>query len=88
MKDAGGLLTFILKTKKREDIIRFCESLKHFMMAVSWGGHESLILPKCASIRLTDFDTANPEHRSIRMYIGLEDPSYLINDLDQAMAVI
>ena len=88
MKDAGGLLTFILKTKKREDIIRFCESLKHFMMAVSWGGHESLILPKCASIRLTDFDTANPEHRSIRMYIGLEDPLYLINELDQAMAVI
>ena len=88
MKDAGGLLTFILKTKKREDIIRFCESLKHFMMAVSWGGHESLILPKCASIRLTDFDPANPEHRSIRMYIGLEDPTYLINDLDQAMAVI
>jgi len=88
MKDAGGLLTFILKTKKREDIIRFCESLKHFMMAVSWGGHESLILPKCASIRLTDFDPANPEHRSIRMYIGLEDPGYLISDLDQALANI
>jgi cystathionine beta-lyase/cystathionine gamma-synthase len=81
-------LTFILKTKEREEIIRFCESLKHFMMAVSWGGHESLILPKCASIRLADFDPANPEHRSIRMYIGLEDPTYLINDLDQAMAVI
>lgn len=88
MKDAGGLLTFILKTNKREEIIRFCESLKHFMMAVSWGGHESLILPKCASIRPTDFDPANPEHRSIRMYIGLEDPTYLIHDLDQAMAVI
>ena len=88
MKDAGGLLTFILKAKKREDIIRFCESLKHFMMAVSWGGHESLILPKCASIRLTDFDPANPEHRSVRMYVGLEEPGYLINDLDQAFAVI
>lgn len=88
MKDAGGLLTFILKAKKREDIIRFCESLKHFMMAVSWGGHESLILPKCASIKLTDFEPANPEHRSIRMYIGLEDPEYLISDLDQALANI
>lgn len=88
MKDAGGLLTFILKTRKREDIIRFCESLKHFMMAVSWGGHESLILPKCASIRPTDFEPANPEHRSIRMYVGLEDPGYLISDLDQALANI
>ena len=88
MKDAGGLLTFILKTKKREDIIRFCESLKHFMMAVSWGGHESLILPKCASIRSADFDPANAEHRSIRMYVGLEEPAYLISDLEQAMAII
>ena len=88
MKDAGGLLTFVLKTKKREEIILFCESLKHFMMAVSWGGHESLILPKCASIGLDDFDPANPEHRSTRMYVGLEDPAYLINDLDQALAVI
>lgn len=88
MKNAGGLLTFILKAKKREDIIRFCESLKHFMMAVSWGGHESLILPKCASIRTADFDPSNAEHRSIRLYVGLEEPSYLIDDLDQAMAVI
>jgi cystathionine beta-lyase/cystathionine gamma-synthase len=88
MKDAGGLLTFILKTRKREDIIRFCESLKHFMMAVSWGGHESLVLPKCASIRSADFEPANAEHRSIRMYVGLEDPAYLISDLDQAMAAL
>lgn len=88
MKNAGGLLTFILKTKKREEIIRFCETLKHFMMAVSWGGHESLMLPKCASIRLADFDPSNTEHRSVRMYVGLEDPLYLINDLDQAFASI
>ncbi|MGZ8550455.1 MAG: trans-sulfuration enzyme family protein [Chitinophagaceae bacterium] len=88
MKDAGGLLTFILKTKKREDIIRLCESFKHFMMAVSWGGHESLVLPKCASISATDFDPSNPEHRSIRMYTGLEDPAYLVSDLDRAFANI
>jgi cystathionine beta-lyase/cystathionine gamma-synthase len=88
MKSAGGLLTFILKTKKREEIIRFCESLKHFMMAVSWGGHESLILPKCAGIKPADFDPAVAAHRSIRMYVGLEDPVYLINDLEQAFANI
>jgi cystathionine beta-lyase/cystathionine gamma-synthase len=88
MKNAGGLLTFILKTKKREEIIRFCESLKHFMMAVSWGGHESLVLPKCAGIKPADFDPSKAEHRSIRMYVGLEDPVYLINDLEQAFANI
>ncbi len=88
MKNAGGLLTFILKTAKREEIIRFCESLKHFMMAVSWGGHESLILPKCAGIKAADFDPSIAEHRSIRMYVGLEHPGYLIEDLEQAFSNI
>jgi cystathionine beta-lyase/cystathionine gamma-synthase len=85
MKSAGGLVTFIMKTKKRDEIVRFCESLNHFMMAVSWGGHESLILPQCAGIKLSDFDGNNSEHRSIRMYVGLEDPAYLIADLEQAL---
>ncbi|MEP7373450.1 MAG: PLP-dependent aspartate aminotransferase family protein [Chitinophagaceae bacterium] len=85
MKNAGGLVTFILKTKKRENIVRFCESLQHFMMAVSWGGHESLILPKCAGIRAAEFDGENPEHRSVRMYVGMEEPEYLFADLAQAL---
>ncbi len=84
MKNAGGLVTFILKTKKREGVVRFCESLKHFMMAVSWGGHESLIIPKCAGIKASEFDEENPEHRSVRIYVGLEEPAYLLNDLEQA----
>lgn len=87
MKNAGGLVTFILKTKNRDDIVRFCESLKHFMMAVSWGGHESLILPKCAGIKASDFDGENAEHRSVRMYVGLEEPAYLIADLEQALKI-
>jgi cystathionine beta-lyase/cystathionine gamma-synthase len=85
MKSAGGLVTFIMKTKKRDEIVRFCESLNHFMMAVSWGGHESLIIPQCAGIKLSDFNGNNSEHRSIRMYVGLEDPAYLIADLEQAL---
>jgi cystathionine beta-lyase/cystathionine gamma-synthase len=84
MKSAGGLLTFYIKARKRDDIVLFCESLRHFMMAVSWGGHESLILPKCAGIKASDFDAANPDHRAVRMYVGLEEPGYLIADLEQA----
>ncbi|RYF91190.1 MAG: cystathionine beta-lyase, partial [Chitinophagaceae bacterium] len=64
----------------------FCESLKHFMMAVSWGGHESLILPKCAGMQASEFDPGIAEHRSVRMYVGLEDPQYLMQDLAQALA--
>lgn len=88
MKGACGLFTFVLKTGKMESIVNFCEALKHIMMAVSWGGHESLVIPKCAGLKPADFDPANREHRYIRMYVGLEEPTYLINDLEQALAVI
>ncbi|MBC7873134.1 MAG: aminotransferase class I/II-fold pyridoxal phosphate-dependent enzyme, partial [Ferruginibacter sp.] len=88
MKGAGGLFTFVLRNNKRESIARFCESLQHFLMAVSWGGHESLVIPKCAGIPPGDFDPSNREHRYIRMYTGLEDPAYLIADLEQALAKI
>lgn len=85
MTGACGLMTIILKAKKREAIVRFCESLKHIMMAVSWGGHESLVIPKCSGIRDSEFDPGNKEHRYIRLYVGLEEPSYLIADLEQAL---
>jgi cystathionine beta-lyase/cystathionine gamma-synthase len=55
-------------------------------MAVSWGGHESLIIPKCAGLNPADFDPSNPTHRLIRLYIGLEEPEFLLNDLKQAFA--
>ena len=55
------------------------------MMAVSWGGHESLVIPKCTGIKKADFDPGNKEHRYVRMYVGLEEPSYLIEDLSQAL---
>ena len=88
MNGACGLFTFALKTDKRESIVRFCESLQHIMMAVSWGGHESLVIPKCAGIQPGDFDGSNREHRYIRMYVGLEESKYLIADLEQALAEI
>ena len=53
-------------------------------MAVSWGGHESLILPRCAGLDDADFDAENREHRMLRLYVGLESAEYLIEDLDQS----
>lgn len=85
MSGACGLFTFTLKNGTMESITKFCESLQHFFMAVSWGGHESLILPKCAGILPEDFDANNIEHQYIRIYTGLEEPAYLIADLQQAL---
>ena len=85
MQGACGLFTFTLKGGTAASITKFCESLKHILMAVSWGGHESLILPKCAGIDPLNFDANDPEHQYIRMYVGLEDAAYLIGDLSQAL---
>ncbi len=88
LKGACGLLTFIIKANHIQEIEKFCESLQHIFIAVSWGGYESLIIPKCSTIRPFDFNPANKEHRMIRLYVGLEDPEYLISDLAQAFEKI
>lgn len=88
MQGACGLLSFVLRAATMEQIEKFCESLQHIKMAVSWGGHESLIIPKCAGIKPARFDAAIAEHRMLRLYVGLEEPAYLIKDLEQAFGVI
>lgn len=84
MKGACGLFTFIIKADTIMQIENFCNHLQHFFMAVSWGGHESLIIPKCSGIKRDDFDAGSKEHRMLRLYVGLEDPDYLLKDLEQA----
>ena len=88
MKKCGGLFSVILKEPELEKIETFCNSLKHIIMAVSWGGYESLIFPAAAGISKKDFDIANKRHVLIRIYVGLEDPDYLKADLEQAFAKI
>jgi len=86
MKGACGLVTVVIKAESRQQIVTFCESLRHILIAVSWGGHESLVMPKCASLEDDAFDPQNREHKMIRFYFGLEEPAYLIDDLENAFS--
>lgn len=88
MDGACGLLTLVLKDVSVLQIEKFCESLKHILMAVSWGGHESLIIPRCAGLPVKDFNTQNKEHRMLRLYVGLEDADYIIKDLERGFGSI
>lgn len=88
MKNACGLLTFVLRANRVQTIEAFCEALQHILMAVSWGGYESLIIPRCASIQQQSFDAQNINHRMLRLYVGLEEADYIIQDLDQAFEAI
>ncbi len=88
MSGACGLLTIVLKDIDLPGIEKFCHTLKHFKMAVSWGGHESLVIPRCVGIKISAFNNQLKEHRMLRFYIGLESAEYLINDLEGAFATI
>ena len=88
MSGACGLLTIVLKDIDLPGIEKFCQTLKHFKMAVSWGGHESLVIPRCVGIKISAFNNQLKEHRMLRFYIGLESAEYLINDLEGAFATI
>lgn len=85
MSGACGLFSFYLKINHIEDIVTFCESLQHVLMAVSWGGYESLIIPGCASVKPADYDITKKSQRMLRLYVGLEEPEYIINDLSYAL---
>jgi len=84
MSGACGLFTIILKYRSLLAIEEFCNALKYFRIAVSWGGHESLIIPKCASMPHDAFTPDEESHRMCRLYVGLEEPGFLIADLQQA----
>lgn len=88
MKGACGLVTVVMKAENRQQIVTFCESLRHMLMAVSWGGHESLAIPRCASMDPQAFDAGDREHRMIRFYFGLEDADYLIADIERAFKAV
>jgi len=85
MKTCPGLVSFFLKLDAVDAIENFCNRLKYIKMAVSWGGYESLLLPKCASFPRNEFDPAKKEHRMCRLYIGLEEPTFLMEDINQAL---
>lgn len=88
MNGACGLFSFTVKANTVEQVEKFCEALQHVLMAVSWGGYESLIIPGCASIKRDEFDAKNKDHRTMRMYVGLEDAEYLIEDLERGFTMI
>ncbi|HRI02042.1 MAG TPA: PLP-dependent transferase [Saprospiraceae bacterium] len=85
MSTACGLFSLVLKSSNAKQIETFCEKRKRFLIAVSWGGHESLIIPKVAGIDPNHFDPTNRDHKMVRIYIGLEDANVLIDDLIEGL---
>ena len=88
MKQGGGLLSIELNVDSIEKVERFCDSLKYFLLATSWGGYESLAFPMCAIGGSSSFENKPMPWNLVRLYIGLEDVSVLKGDLEQALSEI
>ncbi len=81
---ACGLFSLILNPVPEAAVATFFDSLRLFGMGYSWGGFESLAIPfDCSDYRTAT--TWTSEGPAVRLHIGLEEPSDLIADLDQAL---
>ena len=79
MKNGCGLFSVLLKTKNKNEIEDFCDRLKRFLPAVSWGGYESLVFPACIK------DSPDYPVNFVRFYVGLEEADVLLADLEASL---
>lgn len=81
----SGMFSIQLKTKDMKQVEDFCNSLKRFLIACSWGGHESLLFPACALYSSQNYENTYLPWNLVRLYIGLEEPGVLIEDLEKGL---
>jgi len=86
---ASGLMGLKIKSKNKNSVIKFVNSLKLFGYGYSWGGFESLALyqDKREQGNRQFLNLAKDEHL-VRLHIGLEDPKDLIEDLRKSLKFI
>ncbi len=92
MKAFGGMLSFSTKANRKKDAIKILENLKIFTLAESLGGVESLSGHPAsmthASIPKEEREKAGISDSLIRLSVGIEEVSDLIEDLKQALLLI
>ena len=82
------MFSALLKTDSIDKVDRFCNALKYFLLACSWGGYETLIFPTSALYSSENYRKIDRPINLIRFYVGLEDADLLIHDLEQALELI
>jgi cystathionine beta-lyase/cystathionine gamma-synthase len=83
MKGAAGLFSFEPVSQDRARIFAFCDSLRLFQRGISWGGHESLVVPSFVTT------SDRPEGRwVVRLYCGIEESEALQEDLGAGLPLI
>lgn len=88
MSGCGGLFSAYFSASSKERMETFIHRLRRFLMAVSWGGHESLALPTIGFYDIPGRPDSSLPWNLVRFYIGLEDPQWLMEDLAQALKAL
>ncbi len=88
MRACGGLFSIFLKTRDKKAIERFVDNLDAFLIAVSWGGHESLKLPSLIFHDMQGQEDSPIPYNLVRLSIGLESPDFLIKSLNNAFSAM
>lgn len=89
LSGTSGLFSFTVD--ERIDIPAFCDALALFHLGVSWGGHESLVVPAL----VTRVQAAGPNSaldfgvpaNMIRLHVGLEGTEALWADLSRGLTL-
>ncbi|SCB59160.1 cystathionine gamma-synthase [Rhizobium aethiopicum] len=88
LNGTSGLFSFIFRDGV--DIRAFADHLKLFKLGVSWGGHESLIVPGEVVLQQkaqpNSAQTFGINARSVRLHVGLEGTEALWRDIEGALA--
>ncbi len=89
MRDFGGMISFTLKGNSLEEAFQLASKTKVFSLAESLGGVESLIGHPAtmthASIPKAEREKAGVTDSLLRLSVGIEDITDLIEDLKQAL---
>ncbi len=89
MRDFGGMISIVLKGSTKESTFAMASRTKVFSLAESLGGVESLINHPAtmthASIPKVDREKVGVTDTLLRLSVGIEDVSDLIEDLKQAI---
>jgi cystathionine beta-lyase len=88
-----GLLSIVIKSKKKASVVKFVNSLELFGIGYSWGGFESLAIlqelrKNTEYTKGRNYYRFNKDEHIVRLHIGLEDPNDLINDLKNSLKFI
>ncbi len=86
---ASGLLSLIIKSKNKNSVYKFVNSLELFGIGYSWGGFESLaVYTDPVELGTRRYFKFEKNEHLVRLHIGLEDPKDLINDLKSSLKFV